>query len=81
MSHDARMWKLEQVLGDVNLQDAEVDSSRSNNEAKEFEEAHSVVKNSKFEIPVLMKTGVQAMPNKLIVAQKRVDSLRKVAIK
>ena len=47
---DNYIRELEQALKDLNLQDAEVDSSRSDKEAKEFVETHTVVNNSQFEI-------------------------------
>ena len=50
VSRDDCKQELEQAQKDLNLQDAEVDSSRSDKEAKEFVETHAVVSNSRFEM-------------------------------
>ena len=50
VSRDDCIREIEQALNDLNLQDAEVDRSRSDKEAKEFVETHTVVSNSQFEI-------------------------------
>ena len=42
-----------------------MDSSPSDEEAKEFVGTHVVVKDSWFEIPVSFKTGVKPMPHNL----------------
>ena len=50
VSRDDCIRELEQALKDLNLQDAEVDRSRSDKEAKEFVKTHTVVSNSRFEM-------------------------------
>ena len=55
VSRDDCIRELEQALKDLNLQDAEVDRSRSDKEAKEFVEIHIVVNNSQFEITSLFE--------------------------
>ena len=40
-----------------------------------------IVKDSKFEIPVPLKEGVEVLPNNLAVAQSRLEILRKKAMK
>ena len=78
LSRDDCIREFKQTLRDVNFQDAKVDSSRSDNE--EFVENHTVVKDFWFEVSVPLKTGVEAMPDNLVLAQKRLDSLRKNAM-
>ena len=68
VSRDKRMSELEQALRDVTLQDAKIESSRSDKEARKFVEARVVVKDSRFEIPVPLKTGVVAIPGNMAVA-------------
>ena len=80
-SRDERIRELEAALRDVNLQDMKVDRSRGDKEAKQFVEAHTVVKDSRFNIPIPVKSGVEELPNNLELAQKRLDSLRKKALK
>ena len=62
VSRDEKISELEQALRDVTLQDAKIESSRSDKEARKFVVAHVVVKDSRFEIPVPLKTGVVAIP-------------------
>ena len=78
---DDRIRELEEALRDVNLQDLKMDSSRADKEVKQFVETHTVVKNSRFTIPIPLKSCVEALPNNLNVAQKRLNSLRKKALK
>ena len=78
---DDRIRELEEALRDVNLQDLKMDSSRADKEAKQFVETHTVVKNSRFTIPIPLKSCVEALPNNINVAQKRLNSLRKKALK
>ena len=81
VSRDHKIKELEQALKEVMLQDAELDSSRSDKEARKFVEAHSVVKDSRFEIPVPLKAGVEAIPDNIALAQRRLYSLKKRAMK
>ena len=76
-----RIRELEQVLKDVTLQDAEIDCSRSDKEARQWVESNVIVKDSRFEIPVPLKKGVDALPNNLAVAHSRLEILRKKAMK
>ena len=69
ISRDEKISELEQALRDITLQDAKIESSRSDREARKFVEAHVVVKDSLFEIPVPLKTGVVAIPDKMAVAK------------
>ena len=78
---DDRIRELVEALRDVNLQDLKMDSSRADKEAKQFVETHTVVKNSRFTIPIPLKSCVEALPKNLNVAQKRLNSLRKKALK
>ena len=68
-------------MKDVTLQDAEIDCSRSDKEARQLVESNVIVKDSRFEIPVPLKEGVEALPNNLAVAQSRLEILRKEAMK
>ena len=81
MARDERIRELEHALKDITLYNAEIDSSRSDKDARQFVEAHSVVKDSRYEIPVPMKSGVEEIPNNYTVAQSRLDSLRRKALK
>ena len=72
---------MEQALRDVTLQDAKIESSRSDKEKRKFVEAHVVVKDSRFEIPVPLKTGVVAIPDNMAVAKNRLENLKKKALK
>ena len=77
VSCDERISELEQALRGVTLQDAKIESSRSDKEARKFVEAHVVVKDSRFEIPVPLKTGVVAIPDNMAVAKNRLKNLKK----
>ena len=57
-------------MKDITLQDAEIDCSRSDKEARQLVESNVIVKDSRFEILVPLKEGVEALPNNLAVAQK-----------
>ena len=81
VSREERISELEQALRDVGLQDAKIESSRSDKEARKFVEAHVVVKDSRFEIPVPLKTGVVAIPDNIAVAKNRLENLKKKALK
>ena len=81
VSRDEKISVLEQALRDVTLQDAKIESSRSDKEARKFVEAHVVVKGSRFEIPVPLKTGVAAIPDNMAVAKNRLENLKKKALK
>ena len=72
---------MEQVLRDVTLQDAKIESSRIDKEAEKFVKAHLVVKNSRFEISVSLKTGVVAIPDNMAVAKICLENLKKKALK
>ena len=72
---------MEQALRDVRLQDARIKSSRSDKEARKSVDAHVVVKNSRFEIPVPLKTGVVAIPDNMAVAKNRLENLKNKALK
>ena len=76
-----RIRELEQALKDVTLQDAEIDCSRSDKEARQWVESNVIVKDSRFEIPVPLKEDVEALPNNLAVAQSCLEILRKKAMK
>ena len=71
VSRDERISEL-----DVALQDARIESSRSDKEARKFVEAHVVVKDSRFEISVPLKTG-----DNMAVAKNRLENLKKKALK
>ena len=81
VARDNRIRELEQALKDVTLQDAEIDCSRIDKEARQLVESNVIVKDSRFEIPVPLKEGVEALPNNLAVAQSRLEILRKKAMK
>ena len=81
VSRDEKIKELEQALRDVTLQDAKIESSRSDKEARKFVEAHVVVKDSRFEIPVPLKIGVVAIPDNMAVAKNRSDNFKKKALK
>ena len=81
VSRDQRISKLEQALRNVTLQDAKIESSRSDKEARKFIEAHLVVKDSGFEIPVPLKTGVVAIPDNMVIAKNCSKNLKKKALK
>ena len=72
---------MKQALRDVTLQDAKIKSSPSNKEARKFIEAHLVVKDSRFEIPVPFKTGVVAIPDNMAVAKNCLENFKKKALK
>ena len=72
---------MEQALRDVTLQHAKIESSRSDKEARKFVEVHVVVKDSRFKIPVPLKTGVVAIPDNMAVAKNRLENLKKKALK
>ena len=55
ISRDEKISELQQALRDITLQDTKIESSRSDKEARKFVEAHVVVKDSRFEIPVPLK--------------------------
>ena len=63
------------------LQDAKIENSQSDKEAKKFIEAHWVVKDSCFKIPIPLKTGVVAISNNMAVAKNHLEKLRKKALK
>ena len=81
VARDNRIRELEQALKDVTLQDAKMDYSRSDKEARQLVESKVIVKDSRFEIPVPLKEGVEALPNNLAVALSRLEILRKKATK
>ena len=82
VSRDERISELEQALRDVALQDAKIESFRSDKEARKFVEAHVVVKDSRFEIPVPLKTGVVAIPDNMAVAKNCLENnLKKKPLK
>ena len=81
ISRDEKISELEQALRDITLQDEKIESSRSDREARKFVEAHVVVKDSRFEIPVSLKTGVVAIPDNMAVAKNRLENLKKKALK
>ena len=58
-----------------------IESSRSDKKARKFIEAHVDVKDSRFEIPVTLKTGVVAIPDNMAVAKNRLENLKKKAFK
>ena len=76
-----RIRELEQALKDVTLQDVEIDCSRSDKETRQLVESNVMVKDSRFEIPVPLKEGVEVLPNNLAVAQSRLEILSKKAMK
>ena len=76
-----RIREQEQALKDVTLQDAEIDCSLSDKEARQWVESNVIVKDSRFEIPVPLKEGVEALPNNLAVAQSCLEILRKKDMK
>ena len=78
---DNRIRELEQALKDVTLQNAKIDCSRSDKEARQLVESNVIVKDSRFEIPVPLKEGVEAFSNNLAVAQSRLEILRKKGMK
>ena len=78
---DNKMRELEQTLREVMLEDAELDSSRSDEEAKKFVDAHAAVKDSRFELQIPLKAGIEELPDNKVMAEKHLDSLRKKAIK
>ena len=51
LARDNRIRELEQTLKDVTLQDAEIDCSRSDKEARQLVESNVIVKDSRLEIP------------------------------
>ena len=63
------------------LEDAELDSSRSEKKAKRLVDAHAAVKNSRFKLRITLKAGIEELPDNRVMAEKRLDSLRKRAIK
>ena len=81
MARDNRIRELEQALKNVTSQDAEIDCSRSDKEARQLVESNVIVNDSRFEIPVPLKEGVEALPNNLALAQNRLEILRKKAMK
>ena len=81
VSCDKRISALEQALRDVTLQDAKIESSQSDKETRKFVEAHVVVKDSRFEIPVPLKTGVVAIRDNMAVAKNRLENFKKKALK
>ena len=70
VSRDEKISELEQALRDVTLQDAKIESSRSDKEARKFVKAHLVVKDSRYEIPIPLKIGVLAIPDNMAAAKK-----------
>ena len=81
VSRDEKISELEQALKDVTLQDAKIKSSQSDKEARKFVEAQLVVKDSRFEILVPLKTGVVAIPDNITEAKNRLENLKKKALK
>ena len=63
------------------LENAELDSSKSDKEAKKFVEAHAAVKDSRFELRIPLKAGIEELLDNRVKAEKRLDSLRKRAMK
>ena len=62
-------------------EDVELDSSRSDKEAKKFVDAHAAVTDSRFELRIPVKAGIEELPDNRVMAEKHLDSLRKRAIK
>ena len=81
VSRDKKISELDHDLRDVTLQDAKTESSRSDKEARKFVASHVIVKNSRFEIPDPLKTGVVAIPDIRAVAKNRLENLKKKALK
>ena len=73
LSRNEKISELEQALRDVTLQDAKIESSRSDKEARKFVETHVVVRDSRFDIPVPLRTGVVAIPDNRAVAKNRLE--------
>ena len=63
------------------LEDAELDSSWSDKKAKKFAYAHAAVKDSCFELRIPLKAKIEQLPDNRVMAEQRLDSLRKRAIK
>ena len=51
------------------LEDAELDSSRSDEEAKKFVDAYAAVKDFCFELRIPLKAGIEELPDNRVVAE------------
>ena len=61
------------------LEDAELDDSRSDKETKKFVDEQTGVKNSRYELRIPLKTGIEKLPDNRIMAEKRLYNLKKLA--
>ena len=81
LSRDNKIREHEQGLREVMLEDAELDSFRSDMETKRIVDAHAAVKDSRFELRIPLKAEIEELPDNRVTAEKCLDSLRKRAIK
>ena len=63
------------------LEVAELDSSSNVKEAKKFVDAQTAVNDSRYQLRIPLKPGITKLPHNRVIAEKRLDNLRKRAIK
>ena len=81
VSRDNKIREIEQALREVVLEDAELDSSRSDYEAKKFVDVHAAVKDFRFELRISLKAEIKELPDNKVKEENRLDSRRKRAMK
>ena len=76
VSRDNEIRELEQALREVMMEDAELDSFRSDKQANMFVDAHAAAfKDSRFELRIPLKAEIEELPDNRVMAGKLLDIL------